>query len=569
MPSQPRYGYGVEDTTFKPQAFSPFAGLGVLEKTQAATVNARNAIQTYNQDLYDNEGRAQNRAERSVGHPYRLGVEKWQGQANVAEAQGNKNMQTQRALYYGSNYDTLDPMIGREFAFPDIGADGKPTGRMRSVSGLLPDNAHPTRLDSQAASMYQYGSNTPYLPPADATPLNPYGLGGEAAPAAATTAAVTNSTPAAAAQVMDTPGGAVRFGDFIAKPGVTPVAVDRVKRDIAMLENEHATALRDLEALRAIPDPGGDRSTRQGYLMEIQRAQDRVDDIFDRMTAARKSLSGLGTQPMPDFNNYGLPAELGQQMVPGSGVLRRDAMPQQGRRIVDVNPQMAPGSTAVAPPSHMPAHLVPGFKQLTSLYQEPAVRAINAPGGAEYAGFIAALESDFRPDATPGTSHAYGFTQMMPETFANLAKRFPWGKGKSPSELEAMRKNPKFQAIAEAALRVDNAATLITLAAKHPELKINPTDPFNLYAMHHFNPAVAQKMVLAYHRNRNVPVNTLFPATGENSWATVWNANKYLAPNNRPLTIGQVYGDWMFRAQRAGFYGGLPSGGGGMRGVAR
>ena len=576
-PQKP-YGYGVEDVTYKPKAFSPFAGLGVLEATQAAEYNARNAIQAYNQDLYDNEGRAQQRAVRTVGQPYRLKTADWQGQADVGNAQANKNVGAFRAMYTGSNTDTLDPLITQEFVRPEIGEGNIPTGRLTSAAGVLPDNAHPERSALQTAGLYGLGYEAPYLMPSDPGPV-----AAPAAPAAAPQQVGAGGNQAPLPLTMDSPANSVLYNDFAPRADVTRGQLDSVRDKNLELQGLHAAAREKLTAALAqqsqFSSMGGDRFTIHANADAVRQAQSELDSLTEQLTTSTKTLTSMGTRPSAGlaspaaFNNYGLPAEIAQgQQAPGSGVFRSGMAP--GSQL-DPNPSMAPGATVAVPPSAMPASKVPGFTKLTNLYQHPSIAAIAPPGGAEYAGVFGALESDFESDAKAGGSSAYGFTQFTDDTFNAVAAKFPWGKGKSLEQLNALRKDPQYQAIAEAQLRKENEARLVILANKHPSLKINPMDPFHLYAMHHFNPEVAEKMIVAFSKSKHTPIISLFPKTGKNSWATVYGANKYLAPksnNYQSLTIGQLYSNWINRAKSAGFYGGhgpRVGGGGNMYGVAR
>lgn len=109
----------------------------------------------------------------------------------------------------------------------------------------------------------------------------------------------------------------------------------------------------------------------------------------------------------------------------------------------------------------------------------------------DYGEMLVALESSGDPNARAGTSSATGLHQFTTDTWLNTVKQagFDWARGKTDSQLLALRTNPQYSAQAERALRNAN-----TSALQRANVPINNA---NLYAMHHFAPDQALRFARA------------------------------------------------------------------------
>jgi hypothetical protein len=154
------------------------------------------------------------------------------------------------------------------------------------------------------------------------------------------------------------------------------------------------------------------------------------------------------------------------------------------------------------------------------------------PVAGDYDAFRHALESGGRADAASPTSSATGIDQFTAGTWRRVvAKAKPaWAEGLTDKQLLALRKDPARSAEMERVLRAENAASL--------EASGLPASNLNLYAAHHFGPAVAKKFARA---GDDVPMEQVLSAEQ-------MRANAYL----QGKTKGEAIANWTRRAKRAG-----------------
>lgn len=189
----------------------------------------------------------------------------------------------------------------------------------------------------------------------------------------------------------------------------------------------------------------------------------------------------------------------------------------------------------------------------TALEQMRAGQPVNVAGQVDPAGFrlrpeldaygqmLVALESGGKADAKAGTSSATGlhqFTGRMKDgkavgTWPELVARVKpaWAEGLTPQQILDARTDPAKSAEMELALRRENAAALTRAG-------VDATDPFNLYAAHHFGEAGGIKFARAAD---NTPMSALL-TEGQ------LNANPYL----RGKTKAEAIANWTERARQAG-----------------
>jgi hypothetical protein len=161
----------------------------------------------------------------------------------------------------------------------------------------------------------------------------------------------------------------------------------------------------------------------------------------------------------------------------------------------------------------------------------PDIRA-QATGDA-YGHMLVALESGGVADAKAPTSSATGLHQFTSSTWLRTVRSSSpkWAAGLTDAEILAQRTNPERSSQMEGVLRAENAAALTNAGQ-------DATDPFNLYAAHHFG---ASKGVAFAKAGGDVRMDALL-TEGQ------LTANPYL----RNMTKAEVMANWSNRARRSG-----------------
>jgi hypothetical protein len=319
------------------------------------------------------------------------------------------------------------------------------------------------------------------------------------------------------------------------KPGVNPVAYRAISDDtvkIGVKINELAAKIsqstEDLEVAKA-------RGLDTGYIRDSLFTQARMmrqlQGQYRESAAKRAALEEMpaGYVSPNQGNYYNLDGATGAPPPPVA-------------------------NTATPLALGLPAQTLkyPAMVQTAERYQRYAP---GGPGGALSGAVITALESGGRNIGNVGNaSSAFGTAQITKETWRGVLKTMPEFKGRSDDEIEALRKDPVMQVKAERRLRELNHA----IATKKYKGQFDPNHPLNLYAMHHFEPNVGAKIAAAFAKNRNMFVSDLM---GTNEWAAVKRANPYLVKNDgMPMTVGELYSNWINRARKFGFFGGVANG---------
>lgn len=543
--------------TFAPRPTAAFNGIGVLADTQASITHAQEAINTFGYNLDNERDRAQQRVIKDTNYPYAVKQTEYMGQAGVLGAQGARMQAGSAALNQGLAIDQFDPIAGDQ----GITRDGS-----RILYGGIdaPTAANPTMTQAQKVAFNQRALNSPYEVGGDVnaqgqlTPLiNPNAA---PAPTAAGTGPAYLVDPYNT-QGLNTPGtpssvvGGARGMQL--RPGVTPTARDAAVRKMEGLNNDVKHYQKELAEANATLGSDPNWFVKAAADDRKETALYNLDRLSPKLTAAAGYLRGMVETPGPvgsplvggAESNYGIPAASGYPAATGQGVLRNPPSTFGA----DALPEAAPGATSFEPPLAMVKQrpdLVPGFKNAVTVY---AQHAPGGPGGIEAAMLTAALESDFRPNAKAGTSSASGLTQFTGKTWLEGARKWklPWAQSKSDEEIMALRSSPGHMAQMERAMRVQNfgIATSDKFAGK-----FDPLNPLNLYAMHHFNPVKGAELAAALRAKPNASVASIF---GSGYWAEAVAANPYLVRNGRPLTVAELYSDWINRASKRGLYNGV------------
>ena len=166
-----------------------------------------------------------------------------------------------------------------------------------------------------------------------------------------------------------------------------------------------------------------------------------------------------------------------------------------------------------------------------NLYSPESYGVQTASGGStggdntNYSSMVVALESGGKANARAGTSSATGLHQFTSDTWLKTIKKAnpAWARGKSDSELLALRTNPEISSQVEYAHRMDNTRALQAAGL--------PVNNANLYSMHHFG---STKFARA---GMNTPIENIL------SLEQI-EANPYL----KGKTKGQVIEIWSRRA---------------------
>lgn len=531
-----------------PRPTAPFNGIGVLADTQASINHAQNAIATYGYNLDAERDRAQQRVIKDTFYPYAVKQTDIMGKAGVLGAQGDQQQAGNRALYMGVPIDEFDPLVGDQ---------GKSRQGDRILYGGIdaPTSANPAMKQSQYEEFSRRGFATPYQIGGDidaqgqlTPPTDPNAA---ATPAATPTTPYTGPLSREGLKIPTIPSsvlGANREPQL-----ARPMATDEDRQAFDTNRGIINDKIRQLDAEIAAADAASPVSP---YGLSRGLTDPRAENLRQQRAALVSEMAAMQS-PGPvgpplvgsAESNYGIPSARGYPAATGQGVLRNPPSIFGA----DALPEAAPNATSFEPPLAMVKQrpdLVPGFKNAVTVY---AQHAPGGPGGIEAAMLTAALESDFRPNAKAGTSSASGLTQFTGKTWLEGARKWklPWAQGKSDEEIMALRASPGHMAQMERAMRVQNfgIATSDKFAGK-----FDPLNPLNLYAMHHFNPVKGAELAAALRTKPNASVASIF---GSGYWAEAAAANPYLVRNGRPLTVAELYSDWINRASKRGLYNGV------------
>lgn len=215
---------------------------------------------------------------------------------------------------------------------------------------------------------------------------------------------------------------------------------------------------------------------------------------------------------------------LHRQTMPGEPVTPR-AQAQHANTLSSAIEQVLRGEAVNVADAINPADFI--------LRPELRPESPSAPPGDVYGQMLVALESGGRADARAPTSSATGLHQFTNGTWLRTVRGAApaWAEGLTDAQVLAERTNPERSAEMEAALRANNAAALTRAG-------VDASDPFNLYAMHHFGEGKGVAFAKAAGDTPMVSILTKGQI----------DANPYL----RGLTKDQAIANWTERAQQAG-----------------